>query len=166
MAKNTIKLKNANNIVNEYAAAAAITPGMLIELTSSGTVQAHSTAGGNAVQSFATEDSLQGKGVNDAYASADKVQCWHCTPGDEVYAILADGENVAIGDFLESNGAGYLKKHVSDTESFESGDTFTLTVYPNQIVGQSLETLDLSDSSGAESSGALGYNKRIEIRIV
>ena len=38
---NTIKLKKYQDIINEYEAEAAITPGMLIELTSSNTVQAH-----------------------------------------------------------------------------------------------------------------------------
>jgi hypothetical protein len=166
MAKNTIKIKKYLDVINEYDAAAAITPGQLLELTSSETVQAHSSAGQNAPKYFALEDELQGNGIDDAYASGDKVQVWSCVPGEEVYAILADGENVAIGDLLESNGAGYLQAHVADTESFESAETGSITVYPLQIVGQALEALDLSDSSGGESSGALGYNKRIEIRIV
>ena len=42
-----------------------------------------------------------------------------------------------------------------------------MTVYPLQIVAQSLEAKDLSGSSGEEeSSGALGYDKRIRVRIV
>lgn len=161
----TIKAKSYLDINNEFAAAAAITPGMLIELTSAGTVQAHSNAGQNAIKMFATEDALQGNSVDDAYAAADLVQCWCPVPGDQVSAILADGENVAIGDFLESNGAGKLQKHVADVESFESAEAGAITVYPGQLVGIALEAKDLSDSSGVESSGNIGYDKRIIVLI-
>ena len=133
--KATIKLKNYQDIMNEYAAAAAIIPGELIELNSSGTVQVHSTAGGNMLQMFAVEDELQGNGIDDAYAAADKVQCWVASRGDEVYAILADGQDIAIGDFLESNGAGELTKHTPDSFTFESADSDdSITAYTNQIV--------------------------------
>lgn len=167
MAKNTIKLKKYLDIIEERTAAASITPGMMVELTSVDKVQAHSTAGGNAnPPMFALEDELQGNGIDDAYSSADKVQVWITNRGEQVYAILADGENVSIGDALESNGAGYLQKHVADSESWESADPGAITVYPNQIVAIALEALDLSGSSGEESSAALGYNKRIEVMIV
>ena len=133
-------------------AAAAITPGMLVELTSAGKVQAHSTAGGNAQRMFAFEDELQGKGINDAYATDDKVQVWVCRPGDQVYAILPDGQNIAVGDLLESAGDGMLQAHSPASEGLE---------FPEGVIGVALEAVDLSDSSGAESSGPLGYDKRI-----
>ena len=167
--KATIKLKNYVNIVNEYEAEAAIIPGELIELNSNGNVQVHSTAGGNVLHMFAVEDELQGDGITDSYADGDKVQCWVPVRGEEVYAILADGNDVAIGDFLESNGAGELQVHTPDTA--DSDDA--ITVYTNQIVGISLEDIDTSGSSGEESSGGgydsstdpLGFNRRIKIRI-
>jgi hypothetical protein len=165
---NTIKLKKYLDIINEYEANATITPGMLIELMSTGKVRAHSTSGGNAVRMFALEDELQGNGIDDNYSAADRVQCWNAVPGEEVYAILADGETIAIGDFLESNGAGLLQKHTSDVESFESAEAGSITVYPEQIVAQALEAIDMSGSSGTESSGDLtaDHNKRIKVRIV
>lgn len=168
MAKHTIKLKKYSDNIVELAAAAAITPGMLLELTSAGTVQAHSTAGGNAAPIYiALEDELQGNGIDTAYVAADRVQTWIPYRGDEAYMILKDDTTaVVIGDLLESSGDGYLQKHVADVESFESAEAGAITVYPNQIIAQALEALDLSDSSGAESSGALGYNKRIKVRIV
>ena len=167
--KATIKLKNYLNIMNEYDAAAAIIPGELIQLNSDGNVEVHDVAGGNLLHMFAVEDEPQGNGIDDAYAAADKVQCWVTLRGEEVYAILADGQDIAIGDFLESNGAGELQLHTPDTA--DSDDT--ITVYSNQIVGISLEDIDLSGSSGEESSGGgydsstdpLGYNRRIKIRI-
>ena len=61
---NSIILKRYLHIQEEYAAAAAIIPGMLVELTSAGTVQKHSGAGKSAIPMFAIEDALQGKGIN------------------------------------------------------------------------------------------------------
>ena len=169
---NTIKIKKYVDIIEEYEANAAIMPGMLIELMSTGKVRAHATAQGNALPMFALEDELQGKSIDDAYAAADRVQCWVPVRGEQVYAILADGESVSIGDSLESNGDGYLRKHVADTGAWEGSEAGSLTVYPNPIVGIALEAVDLSASSGAsgESSGTvggvLGYNDRIKIRIL
>jgi|SRR6056297_501741 len=162
MAKNTIKLKKYSDVIEELVAASAITPGMLVEEDSNGKVQAHQNSGQNILQMFALEDELQGNGIDDDYSADDPVQVWIPYRGDQVYTILADGENVSIGDFLESNGDGYLKKHVADT--WESADTGT--IYTNQIVAVALEALDLSGSSGEEDSGALGYNKRLMVRVV
>lgn len=162
----TIKVTNFSDVNEEYAAAAAITPGMLIELASATTVQAHSNSGQNALPMFAVENEWEGEGVNDAYATGDRVNCWIPGRGDIVWAILVDGENVSVGDFLESNGDGKLKKHVADVESFESAEPGSITVYPAQIVGQAIEAVDISDSSGGESSGDLGYDKRIKVRII
>lgn len=158
MSYNTIKLKKYLDIVNERAAAAAIYPGMLIEITSANAVQAHDSAGQFGQKILALEDELQGNGIDDAYASGDQVQCWHMVPGEEGYAILADGETAVIGSLLESNGDGYLK--VADTES-AGGVT-----YPGSVLFVALEALDLSGSSGEESSGALGYNKRLRVMAV
>lgn len=169
MGYNTIKLKKYTDIINEIEAAAAITPGMLLELTSAGKVQAHSSAGGNALPYFALENELEGEDIDTAYAAADQTQVWVATRGEEVYAILADGENVSIGDYLESAGNGYLQKHTEDATSWESGskqEAQTITIYSQQIVCQALEAKDLSGSSGEESSGTLGYNKRIRVRVV
>lgn len=165
--RRTIKIKNYSKVMEEYTAVAAITPGMLVELTSAGQVQAHSSAGQNVLPPmFACEDELQGNGIRTNYAATDKVQVWVPGKGDIALGILADGENVAVGDPLESNGDGKLKKHVADVESFESAEAGSITVYPNQVVGVALQAIDVSDSSGAESSGELGYDKRIEVRIV
>jgi len=161
MAQNSIIVKNYSNVFEEIEAGGAITPGMLIELASTGKVVAHNSAAVTALPMFAKEDEYQGKGINDAYASGDKVPVWIPGRGDQVYAILADGQNVAKGDFLESNGEGFLQKHVADTMSSAGG-----TVYPQAVVGVATEAVDLSDSSAAESSGPLAYEKRIIVRIV
>ena len=135
------------------ATAVAITPGFLVERTSAGTVQAHSNAGQNAVRMFAIEDANQGKEISDNYAVSAKIQVGIFNAGDEVVALLADGENAAIGSFLESNGDGYLKVHAASSAG--------AVEYPEAIVGQSLVALDFSGSSGADPA-----SQRLLIEIV
>lgn len=159
MAKNTIKLKKYSDVIEEYVAAAAVTPGMVLEFTSAGKVQAHQNAGQNVVPMVALEDELQGNGIDDNYETDDPVQAWVPYRGDQAYLILKDDTlAVTTGDLLESAGGGYVQKHEADSAG--------AVEYPLAIVGQALEDLDLSGSSGEESSGVLGYNKRIKVRIL
>lgn len=153
MATKTIKVKKYGDHIEEIASAGTITPGMLIEEGSGGTVAVHDAAGQNAIPMFALEDELQGKEIGDNYVSGDKVQCWYPYRGDQVYALLADGETAAIGSLLESNGDGYLKVHAADSAG--------AVEYPLAIVGQATEAVDLSDSSGADPA-----TQRIIVRIV
>lgn len=158
MARNTIKIKNWSNIFEEYVANAAIIPGMLIELMSTGKVRAHATAGGSTMPMFALEDELQGNGVDTAYAAAAPVQCWIPGRGDQVNALLDDGETVVIGDFLESAGNGFLQKYVADvTDSAESDN-----LIDHQIVAIALEAVDLESSSDTWPTAG----RRILVRIV
>jgi hypothetical protein len=171
MKYNTIKLKNYLHIREEYTAAEAILPGMLVELNSSGTLQKHSGAGQTALPMFAIEDALQGKAIDEAYAASDKVQVWVPTRGDIVYGLLADEETVVIGDFVESNGAGFLRKLVRTNESWESDDDAPgggdHTIYDMHIVGQVLEAKDLSSLEGSESSAATATTTQYtQIRIM
>ena len=153
MAKNTIKLKKYLDIIEEYVAVAAITPGMLVELTSADKVQKHSTASGNAVPMFALEDELQGKGIADAYAADDQVQVWVAQRGEQVNALLADGEDASIGEFLCSNGDGFLKCY-----AVASGEPD----YYNQIVAIALEAINRSTSSGGDTN----VTGRIKVMVV
>jgi hypothetical protein len=160
---NTIKLKKYVDIIEEYEANAAIIPGMLIELMSTNKVRAHATSGGNVLPMFALEDELQGKEIDDAYAAGDVVQCWIPVRGEIVHALLADGQNVSIGDALQSNGAGYLTKYVK--ESWESNDAQQANiVYDKVIVGIALEAQNLSALDGSNSS-LTANSKYIKVRI-
>jgi hypothetical protein len=94
----------------------AIKPGMLVEETSTGTVQPHSTASGNASPLFAVEalnldpDSKTMGGIDDEYdTDGQAVKVGFFRPGDEVYALLAAGNDVARGALLESAGDGSLQ---------------------------------------------------------
>ena len=151
MAFNTIKLKNHIDVNEEYTAAGAITPGHLCTLDSNGKVIVHAVSGGPVLIMFATEDELQGGAIDTAYASTNKVNCWFPTRGDVVYALLLDGENVAIGDFLDSSGAGTLKKAVNLTSA-------AVAEYPANLVGRALEAVNLNQSSDPSA--------RIKVQII
>lgn len=151
MAYNTIKLKKYLDIVEEFVANAAITPGMLIELMSTNKVRAHADADGPVTpKMFALEDELQGNGITDAYSANNVVQVWVCVPGEQVYALLADGENASIGEKLVSNGNGYLK--------CASGDSSTEEAY----VAIAMEAVDRSTSSGGDTN----MTGRIRVMVV
>ncbi len=156
MAKRTIKIKDYLKVNVEYIASAAITPGHLLELASATTVKVHANAGQNVLPMIALEDELQGNAITDAYAAADRVQCWIPQRGDVAYMILKNGENVSAGDFLESAGDGTLQKHTPDTESLGADSSGNITtIYTNQIVGIALEAVDMSDSSAADPTGRI-----------
>lgn len=154
MAQNSIIVKrHGAEVIEEYTATAvAITPGYLLELTSGGTVQAHSTAAGDVVvPMFAIEDQFQGGSVSTNYAASAKIQCWLPRRGDVVYAMLEDGQTAAIGSFLESSGSGTLNVYAVDAPSEQQ--------YPANIVGVALEAVDLSASANTTDA-------RIQIRIL
>ena len=134
----TIKIKKYSDNIEELVAAGTITPGMLVEYTSASKVQAHSTAGGNALPMFALEDELQGNTITDNYSADDQVQVWTPYRGDMVYGILASGQNVTAGTFLVSNGDGKLKALASDA-SF--GDVKT-----SEIIGIANEAVNASSA--------------------
>jgi hypothetical protein len=165
MSYNTIKIENHSDVFKEFTAAAAIIPGMLVEQTpAAATLRKHATSGGNARPMFALEDALQGKGITNAYAAGDRVTAWIPASGDIVYALIADEQNIAIGDPLESNGAGYLTKHTVKT--WGSADSMIAeTVYSFPVVGFALEALDLSGLSTQGTSDA-PLRQHIKVTIV
>jgi hypothetical protein len=126
----------------EFKSNGAITPGQLLEQDSAGDVKRHATAGGNQSRLFALEDYTWGKDIDDDYADNVQAQCIWARRGDVINALLADGQNVAIGDKAESAGDGDLQKHAADSGA--------APVVPESIVGTFIEALDLSDSSGAD----------------
>ncbi len=129
----------------KVAAAQTITPGALIDRNSNGEIINHAGQGLNASKLFAEENNLEGKGVADAYAAASQIQFHAAKPGDEIYALLADLENVNPTHFLESNGDGSLREHTP--QAVDENGVATFTVYGNAIVARPLEAVN--NSSGA-----------------
>lgn len=143
MAKNTIKIRNYSDVMDEGTlTAVAVLPGCLVELTSTGAYQKHGTAKAAAAPAmFVCEDELEGKSIADEIAASTRAQIWTPYRGDIVYGWLKDGENVAIGDKLESAGDGTFQKYTNGV-----------------IIGTALEALDLSASANT-------VNGRIQIKI-
>lgn len=162
MAYNTIKIRKYSDVIEEHIASAIIVPGMLLQVASTDTVAKHATIYGNVIPMFALEDELQGREIGDAFAALEPVQCWIPNRGDVVLAILADGQNVAIGDLLISHGDGYLMKYTATDDS-------DFTQHPNQIVGMAMEAKNLAtgnSSGGALDDPTLEFNARIKVRIL
>lgn len=164
MASNSIIVKSYSNIFIEKTAGEEVYPGMLVSINSSDQVIKHATAGGNAYPMVVYEDALQGKSVAESYAAGDKVKIWIPQRGDVAQFLLEDGQNVSIGDFVESNGLGMIQKHT--VEAVTSSDVQVAnTIYSNPIVGQVDEAQDLSEISTDESSLA-GNSQLIRVRVL
>lgn len=148
MAFKTINVKSEFSLPKEGIGSGVITPGMLLERTAVvNTVKAHAQASKNQNRLVALERDIAGDDIDDDYATGEQILMRVFLPGDEVYMLLADGENVAAGDMLESNGDGYLKKYVVDSAG--------VVEYPNSIVGIALEAVDMSGSSAADPTGRI-----------
>jgi hypothetical protein len=151
---NTVVLKG-DFIRKEAKAGGTITPGMLIEDDGSGNFQAHSTAAGTARKLFALENSMIGDAISDDYSSGDRTQAGLFYPGAEVFALLATGNNVSVGDALESDGSGALQKH-SATTTIDATATTTYTIDDDDvIVAYALEAVNNTS----------GDNERIVVEI-
>lgn len=121
---------------DEKLAAAALSPGHLLEVTSADKVQKESTGAVVVDRLVAVEDALQGNPITTAYALGDLVSFNIYAPGAEAQVYLKAGENVAIGAKLESNGDGTLVALSSGVavaiameaqDLSDSGDVDTLT---------------------------------------
>ena len=142
MAKRRIHSKGEYRQEEAYASG-TITPGMLIELDSSGYVKAHATEGGYGERAFAVEDALQGKTVSDNYTTTnpDLVTYILPTKGACVNALLKAGYNYTIGTELISAGDGTLIPNGQES----SGVTV------KEIIAEVTEASDLS-ASGASNT--------------
>jgi hypothetical protein len=104
--------------IEEFPAAAAITPGMLVYLNSSGQVAVQVTAGANVMPWFALESLDGDKTIDDAYAQYNRVRVAKCKGGEKIYAYLVNGDGaVHVGDWLESGGSGYVREVDADASA-------------------------------------------------
>ncbi len=137
------------------AGAANILPGMLLAVNSAGAVIPHGVSGGQASKLFAREEEYAGGGVETAYANGDRVPYWSCRSGDQVFAILADGHNVAVGDYLQSNGDGTLRPVVAASQSGTTPFAYTAAGIPVARAIQAVNT-----------SGGATATARIKVEII
>jgi len=145
MASNQIQLKGDFRHEEHDAGEAGIYPGMLLELNSSGNVIKHPTAGGRHQKMFANLDPLQGRTKATVYTNGDPVMIILPVSGSVVNALIRDGQDIAIGDELVSNGDGCLAKAL-DMNSYDE---------LQEVVGYAMEAIDLSGSSGTNTTAAV-----------
>ena len=125
----------------EGRAAGAISPGALIEKNSAGTYVVQADDGGLAEGNeclVASIDALQGKTMDDAYASGDLVPFFIPKAGDVVALRLKDAENITEDDYLTSDGTGQVRLAVAAQSPIE-GNLFV-----------AMETLDLTGNGTFE----------------
>lgn len=142
------KIPTSGPLSERTKANGTITPGMLVEVGNGCKVIPHETAGGTSARMFAIEDDHQGLTMDDDYTTGQAVHFGTFKPGDELLAILADGETITAGDLLESNGDGYLRKVDTDASA---GD-----IAVQSVVGFSLTS----------TTSASGVTSRIHIEII
>lgn len=128
---NTIVLKGSYDLGasqhEEGPLAAAASPGMNLVLANNAATQGRDTYTPGSTDFVGTgtsitttkapikilkEDVLQGKTINDAYASGDNAFIYIAKPGDVLQVLVASGQTVAKTDGLTANSTG---KWVTDT---------------------------------------------------
>ena len=97
MSNRIVLISTAGRQEQEVEANAALSPGHLVETLSTGKVQKHSTEGGLAERHFATEDALQGRTKDDAYAADDKVMSVYALPGDVISRMSVENDQIDVG---------------------------------------------------------------------
>lgn len=109
--------------INDIPAIEAITPGMVLELHDNSGARAwgvHDTADDPVSAVVALEQTHMNKGIDDAYAADDLVLAGSLRPGSMFYGIVPSGQNINVGDRLQSNGDGKLKAAASGDVRFVS----------------------------------------------
>lgn len=138
MAVRRIESKGSFEHIEAIAVEANIKPGMQVLLDSAGKFAIHGTAGGNYGDEIiiVIEDALQGKTVDDAYAI--NTRCFAVIPHDgaEVNLLIADEQDIAIGDKIIANGSGKFKE---------------TTGVPKGMIGVATAANDLTGSNSSDT---------------
>ncbi len=136
---NTIVLKG-RGITKEGTAAAAVSPGDLVQFTSTGGLERHATGGGVASRLIAKEWEYYGYDLTQDYAAGDYVTAEDCYPGMEVYATIAAGAAaITEGALLESAGDGTLRNQTPSSQLAAAPYTYTPAGHPIAIARDSVD---------------------------
>jgi len=133
---NRVHAKGPFRHTEHKANSALVYPGMLIEIDANDEVAPHSTSGGKGLALVAAEDALQGKSADTIYEDDSIVTCYQFPQGSEFYGLVADGQDLEIGDPVMSNGAG-LFIAVGDTSGADA----------DWVIAYMMETADLTGSN-------------------
>jgi len=93
----------------ERPAGGAITPGHLIDYSTTNVVVNATAADTSAPIMFAVENSDEGKGILDAYASGDRVRFVFPSVGALINAWVEAAAVLVVGTALQSGGSGNLE---------------------------------------------------------
>lgn len=146
---NTVFLKG-RGIRKEAISSAAITPGNLVDIASTGLLEKHGTKDGNAIKAFAFENEHIGGTIDTDWASGDQVIYEIMPAGAEIYALVpANAPAIVIGDYLTSNGDGTLIKATAAPATTQAQRA--------SIVARAIEAVDNS---------AVGAISRIQVEVV
>ena len=122
------------------AAASAIKPGHLIEITTADEVQEHSTAAANAAKLIALTNLANSSDIDTAYTVGESVRFACYGSGQEVVLRLAAAATaVTIGAALESDGNGTVRILTTDAATDDT--------QRDSVVAYALEAVD--NSGGA-----------------
>lgn len=119
---NTIYLGGPKTLINDLAAKEAITPGMLVVLDSTTSVNRWKKAATakEPTTSFAKDMPMLNKGVDTACAIGDLIEVVEGAPGTTFWAIIASGANIGFGDKLENAGNGKLRAWTDASQAFRA----------------------------------------------
>ena len=108
---------------NEHFAGVEITPGMIVEFYADTTlkVKPHASADEIVTLAVALEQGELNQGLSDVYAIDDLVKVAFLPPGAVFYGLIPSGQDIAYGEFLQSNGDGKLKTATGTTQSAPLG---------------------------------------------
>lgn len=132
---------------------ATIKPGMLVEGVNDTGVfkwQPHSSSTGQCPMFVALENSIFGGdqlaatnrgGVDYLYAANEIVPVWVLRTGFKFWAIIPSGQNITVGDALQSNGDGKLKTATASTAAagvyrFQAMETTGAVLVDTRVVVQ------------------------------
>lgn len=152
MAFNTILIKSSPGsewFIKERIAAEVLTPGMLLDVDSSGEYVKHPTAIGDGSPIVCVEEEQIGGLITDTYAINDTVRAVYGRSGDEFYMRLKTGNSVTPASLLVSDGAGGLQLHAPRSVDENGSNTWTQQEQP--ALFRSLETRN-NTSGGYENT--------------
>lgn len=136
-----------NQIENRYRTSEVATPGHLAEMhDDSGELKWRKSASATEHQRPAVylENGMMNKGIDDAWAANDLTRVAFLRNGDIFNGLVASGQNISFGEYLQSAGDGTLKSATSTTagdglaryQSLDApGAVTTLTRLRTQVVG-------------------------------
>lgn len=104
---------------NNIPCGVAITPGMLVEnfkdTDNKLKWRPNSSATNMPTMAVAIENTMANRGVDVAYSIGDRALIHFFVPGEVFWGIVPSGQNIALGDMLQSNGDGKLKAATAAT---------------------------------------------------